>query len=249
MKYLVLKIGGSLISPEGKFIDENLVASYVNILKQFFSVPRDIRVLLIIGGGNTAREYKNVIEKLSPEDVESQHSIGASVTCLNAELLRLQLKDLAYPATLGSRIAPVVNDASKADIGEDIEKWLSGKQPIMLCGGFVLFVSTDYDALFLASKVGADQVYKISNVEYVYTADPKTNADSKVIEDISWDQYIDAFTKDGEHRPGNHLPVDAMAAVLGRDNAITVNFASGKDPEVLKAILEGNSVKGTVIHP
>lgn len=89
----VISIGGSILVPASGFDPA--------FLKKFFALIRNAakqgqRFVLIIGGGATARVYQQAARAttiLTPQDSDW---IGIHSTILNAQWVRIKLKDIAY---------------------------------------------------------------------------------------------------------------------------------------------------------
>ena len=154
--------------------------------------------------------------------------IGIMATKLNAELLKACCGELCCDA--------VVSDPT-ADIS------FTGK--ILVASGWKPGFSTDNDAVLLAEKFGADTVVNLSNIEKVYTDDPRTNPDAKPIDTICWKDFRtivgDTWT------PGKNVPFDPIASKKAASLSLTVICASGKNIENIKNILDGKSFIGTKI--
>jgi uridylate kinase len=105
--------------------------------------------------------------------------------------------------------------------------------------------SSDFDAVLLAERFGAGLVINLSNIEKVYTADPKTNPGAKPIDSISWDDFR-ALTGD-EWVPGKNVPFDPVASRRASELGLKVVCAAGRNLPNLRLILEGKPFTGTVI--
>lgn len=252
MEYVVIKIGGSMISPPKDHVHEGLLCKYANVLLRIFSGNEiDKRLILIVGGGNTSRVYRDLAVKCGEDCDEDKHRIGIAATWLNAELMRALLSSVSYHRPLGVGVYAKDKEQGEKWVAHDFESWLAGDRPILLGGGFITGASTDMNAFLLASKLGLSKIYKLTNVDHVYSKDPSLPG-AQPLSRLSWDQYFDMFdVKKGTslHAPGAHLPVDLYASELARDKQITCVFASGEDPEIISRIFEEKPITGTIIHP
>jgi len=94
--------------------------------------------------------------------------------------------------------------------------------------------------------MGADQLINITDVDYVYTDDPKLNPEAKPIEEMKVDDFIDLIMKNTGNA-GTYKLFDVTAAQIIRRSRILLKFVSGKDPEnILKAV--NNEKVGTIIR-
>jgi uridylate kinase len=120
----------------------------------------------------------------------------------------------------------------------------------MVSGGLKIGWSTDLDAVVFADVLGIDRVFKISDVEYIYSTDPKKDSNAKAIKDISWDEYFKMFgiSKDTDHIPNDHIPIDAMCAQFAEKKNISIHISGGSRLENIKDI-EDLFQDGSFIHP
>lgn len=251
MEYVILKLGGSLVSPKGKFIDEKMVLSYVDKIRGQFGDAGETRLVVVTGGGNTSRQYRDAADACEEDSEEDRHRIGITATWLNAEFLRAVLSDVAYEEVLGVGVY-----AKNAPLGEELiastfEKWLKTDHRVLIAGGFITGVSTDFNAMVLAQKLGVEKVYKLTDVDFVYSEDPKKNSSAEPIKDISWESYFKLFGVDpseAKHGAGAHLPIDFRAAKLAMDSEIGCVVVDGSDAGVVDSIAGGKPVSGTLIH-
>jgi uridylate kinase len=147
---------------------------------------------------------------------------------LNAELLRL-----------------VLGDICEKKIIEDPTKPIKASKHIILAGGWKPGWSTDYDAVLLAENVKARTVVNLTNVDYVYDKDPRTNPNAKSFEKLSWAEYKKIIG--GEWKPGLHTPFDPIAAKEAERAKLKVIILNGADLANFERYLNGKEFKGTVI--
>lgn len=219
-----MSVGGSLIVPDQVDTD------FVKNLKQFIEEETNKKFVIITGGGRTARHYQeaaNTIAKLDPEDLDW---LGIHATRLNGHLLRTIFKDIAHPVVY-----------HKLDDGiKEIEARL------IVAAGAKPGCSSDYVATFYASKLGAKRLVNLSNIDYVYTADPKTNQDAEPITDITWSEFRKMIPSEWD--PGLSSPFDPIAAKEAEAHSIEVACINGKNFAELKKYLSGQNFVGTRIH-
>ena len=85
----------------------------------------------------------------------------------------------------------------------------------------------------------------LSNIEKVYTDDPKTNPAAKPLDTISWEDFRKMVGD--EWTPGKNTPFDPIASKGAQQDGISVICAGGRDIENTRAILDGKPFKGTRI--
>jgi uridylate kinase len=223
----VLSVGGSIISPDD--VDTRLVSSLRDTLMPFVEEGR--RFILVTGGGAPARRYQRAYRDISGEtDSEAQDWIGVAATRLNAQLLR-------------GVFAAVCPDPIVTDPTAEIP--FEGR--VLVGAGWKPGFSTDYDAVLLAERFGADTVINLSNIEKVYTADPRIDADAIPLDRVSWGEFRRLVGEDWV--PGSNLPFDPIATRHAAKIGLRVIAAGGKNMENLSRVLAGEDFVGTTIGP
>lgn len=223
----VLSVGGSIVVPQQP--NESFLRDFSSHIRKWLSVSKDRKLIMVVGGGGPARvyqtAYKNVAGSSSNDEADW---IGIMATRLNAQLLKAIFSDLCPD--------PVVyNPTAPADF--------TGQ--VLIAAGWKPGFSTDNDAVLLAERFSAKQVVNLSNIEKVYTDDPKKNPDAKPIDSISWDGFIQMVGT--EWVPGKNVPFDPVASLRAQKAGIRVICAGGTDLDNLDSILNGTPFKGTTI--
>ena len=252
--YTIVKLGGSLLSPKEGLLDESLIAGYVKNIRMYYSGPEEKkrRMILVVGGGNMSRLYRDLASSCGENSEVDLHRIGMTATWMNAELIRSLMDDLAYKRILGVGIYAENQKEAEKLMADEFDRWLAGEKPILVSGGFINGVSSDFNAALLASKIGVDRFFKFTDVDHVYDKDPRKDETAKPLEDISWDEFFrlfDASLENPEHKPSANIPVDLFAAKLAHENGIGCFLSEGTDPSAITEVLEKGTREGTFIHP
>jgi uridylate kinase len=116
---------------------------------------------------------------------------------------------------------------------------------VLVASGWKPGFSSDYDAVLLAERFQADAVINLSNIEKVYTDDPKKNPKAKPIDAISWADFCSMVGD--EWAPGENVPFDPVASRHAARLGLKVICAAGKNLPNLKSILLGEPFTGTTI--
>lgn len=231
MSVKVLSVGGSIVSPEGP--DVEFIKKFVSLIKDYLSKNTDSKLIFVVGGGGPARIYQKAFRDVTQEeaqnDTQAADWIGIMATRLNAQLVKACFGGLCKEA--------VVTDPTAA-------KDFTGR--ILLAAGWKPGFSTDNDAVLLAEKFGADTVVNLSNIEKVYTDDPRKNPDAKPIDEISWADFRKIVGD--EWTPGKNCPFDPIASKKAQELNLKVICAGGKNLENIRAILENRDYIGTTIE-
>jgi uridylate kinase len=225
----VLSVGGSIIAPDE--VDTGFLRAFHRTTLDYLRKDGQRKLIFVTGGGAPARKYQQAYRQIvESAEAEEQDWIGIAATRLNARLLKAVFSDYCPQE--------VVTDPTAVQRFEGRVLVASGWKP-----GF----STDNDAVLLAEKFGADTVVNLSNIEKVYTADPKEDPEAEPIDSITWADFR-AMVGD-EWTPGRNLPFDPVAAKRGERIGLRVVCAGGRDLENLAAILEDRPFTGSVIGP
>ncbi|MDR1596274.1 MAG: UMP kinase [Treponema sp.] len=227
----VISLGGSIVAPDA--VDEAFLKDFVSLIREFLNADAERRFIFVVGGGGPARVYQKAYREISAitgtkaSDNEADW-IGVMATRLNAQLVR---------ALMGEWCSQdVVTDPTQAAD-------MTGR--VLVAAGWKPGFSSDNDAVLLAERFRADRVINLSNIEQVYTDDPKKNPQAKPIDAISWPDFR-ALVGD-EWIPGKNVPFDPVASRRAAELGLKVICAAGRNLENLKKILRGEPFLGTTI--
>ncbi len=229
----VLSLGGSIVAPEVP--DAPFLAAFRALIDRHLAIDPARRLILVVGGGGPARIWQKALRDASTMDKiaaspEAQDWVGIMATRLNAQLVKALCGELAPQE--------VVVDPSSVEL-------FMGR--VLVAAGWKPGFSTDFDAVLLAEKFGADTVVNLSNIAKVYTDDPRVNPEARPIDSISWKDFR-ALVGD-EWSPGKSLPFDPIASRRAAELGLRVICAAGRDLPNLEALLEGKAFVGSVIGP
>lgn len=222
---IIISLGGSLIVPK-----TGIDAAFLRRFKAFITkrVSKGERFVLICGGGSTARAYQKAakaVGQISREDVDW---IGIHSTRLNAHLLRTVFQRLAHMTVIKNPLAPP-----------------RFREPVLIAAGWKPGWSTDYCATLLASSLGARIVLNLSDIDHVYSADPRKDPQARPLEYIGWK----AFRRMVGNRwdPGANVPFDPVAAKMAERLGLEVKMIEGHALVQVAKALDGKPFKGTTI--
>lgn len=222
---IVLSVGGSLIVPEE--IDTDFLSSLKQLVEK--GTKKGKKFIIIAGGGKVCRKYQSAassVVKLRPADVDW---LGIHTTRLNAQLV----KTVFLPKVVERVI-------KKPDEKVDFNK------PVLVASGWKPGRSTDFVAVCLAKRFKAKRLINLSNIDYVYTADPKTNPDATKIEQITWKEFRKIIPK--KWNPGLSSPFDPIASKEAESIGLEVAIINGKKLGELENYLEGKEFVGSLIR-
>lgn len=223
---IVMSVGGSLIVPDT--IDTVFLKNLKSFIEKQTASGR--RFIIIAGGGRTARNYQDAAAAVTNLKSEDLDWMGIHATRLNGHLIRTILHDIAYPVML-----------TNPDDVQDVPK----EEKIVIASGYRPGSSTDLRAVQIAKLLGAKKVINLSNIDYVYTHDPRLNSEAKKIESISWPEFR-ALIPD-EWDPGLSSPFDPIAAKHAENESIEVAIINGSRLKEVSNYLSNDNFIGTKI--
>lgn len=225
---VIMSVGGSLIVPDA--IDTLFLADFKNLIeRQIATTGR--RFIIIAGGGRTARRYQDAAAAVTELDPEDLDWMGIHATRLNGHLLRTIFRDTAHPEV-------ITNPDEIIDVPKE--------SSLVIAAGYRPGASTDLRAVQIAMHCGAKKLINLSNIDYVYTDDPRKNPDAQKIENIPWTDFIKLIPT--EWNPGLSSPFDPVAARAAHGENIEVTIINGQNIEEIENYLEARPFVGTRIH-
>ncbi len=223
---IIIAVGGSLLVPDG--INTSFLKELKDIVKRLINEKR-MRVVLVIGGGKTARVYQSALREFSHITKEDLDWVGIKSLLLNAELvLRAFLDFSPHPKVL-----------------EQPEDFRDFPESLFVVGAHEPGFSSDTDAVLFAERFDADEIINFSNTDYVYDKDPRKYPDAKKFTSLTWDAYRSLIPR--EWTPGLSVPFDPIASERAQKLGIRVAIL-GASLENLEHYLQGEEFKGTVIE-
>ncbi len=227
---IVISLGGSLIVPNGG-IDVEFLKKFNSFIRKQLAENKNRQFFLVAGGGSTARHYRDagrdvVGHELTLDDLDW---LGIHATKLNAHLIRTIFRDVAHPYVLKHyEIIRKVNE------------------PVVVAAGWKPGWSTDFCAVMVCEDYGAKQIVNLSNIDMVYTADPRTNPGATPLKVTTWSEFkkLTGDTWD----PGMHTPFDPIATKKAEELGLKVVIMNGSNFENLENFLEGEEFVGTTIE-
>ena len=184
-KRILLKLSGETLSgKDGKGIDFNSVLDICNEIKEVSEIGCEIGI--VVGGGNFWRGRSNT----NMDRCTADH-IGMLATTMNALALQDGFKQLGVESRVqtGIEMRQIAEFYIKNRATRHMEK---GRIVIFGCGTGSPFFSTDTAAALRAAEINADIIFKATNVDGVYSADPKKDKNATKFDEIT---YIDVLNK------------------------------------------------------
>lgn len=223
---ILLKLSGEAFrGAEGAFSPEALARIAGEI-----APPASTEIAIVVGGGNLIRGAR------SPwlGRVEAD-TMGMLATVLNALALRSYLearnRTVLIQSAIDTEMTELISPRAACRALED------GAIVLFAGGTGSPFVTTDTAAAIRGVSIGADLLAKGSNVAGVYSADPSKDQTARLIEDLTFDEYL----------ANRYGVMDQVAVEICREHGLPIEVFDLDEPNALSALAAGTRV-GTRIH-
>lgn len=186
----MISLGGSRIVPDD--VDTKFLAKFKKLISSYPSH----KFVGVTGGGSTARKYISALRKLG-KTTKLQSISGIAITRLHAEFM-----------------AKFFGKSANESIPKGMKevKNLLKKNQIVFCGGLRYKKNNTSDGT--AAKLSAYlecPFINLTNVNGLYTSNPKTNKNAKFINKITWNNF-EKITRKIKFEAGQHFVLDQSAA-------------------------------------
>lgn len=226
-KTVIISLGGSLIVPEE--LDWKFIKSFKKMIEA--QIRKGYKFVIITGGGKVARKYIEAAAKIDKINNEDKDWIGIHATRMNGHFMRTIFRKNAHL---------VINKNPN-----DTTDFVNFKKDVLIAAGWKPGFSTDYDAVVLAKNLSVQQVINLSNIDFVYTKDPKKFKDAKKLENLSWKKY--RAMVGNKWNPGMNAPFDPVASKLAEKLGLEVAILGGHNLKNFENYLESKKFQGTLI--
>ena len=228
----LLKISGEALAGEkGVGLDYRVVETLADQIKSVHAMG--VQLSLVVGGGNIIRGTAASREGL---DRVNADYMGMLATVINA----LAMQDVLEKMGVHTRVMTAIRMESLAEpyIRRRAQRHLEKGRLVLFAGGTGNpFFSTDTAAVLRALEVEADVILKATNVDGVYTADPRTDPTATFIPELT---FQEAIVK-------GYAVMDANAFGLCKANQLPIQVFNINEPGAIARILRGERV-GTIVR-
>ena len=220
--------GGSILAPDEP--DVGCIREIAKTLRVLKSQKHEI--LVVTGGGGSSRKYIEMARKLKASSTQ-RDIIGIDLTRLNARLLIAALGDLAEQNPVTTFEAAI---------------WATFRNKVPVMGGTTPGQTTDAVAAMLASSSKSKLLVYFTDVDGVYSADPKRNPKAKKFETMTAQELLKLVVKE-KVEPGMSVIIDPVGAKLIQRSGIRTLVLGKHEIKRLPEILRGAKHSGTTIVP
>ena len=211
-------------------IDEDVV---VRIAKEVRGVVElGVQTALVIGGGNIIRGVAASARGI--ERVTGDY-MGMLSTVINSLALQDALEKLGVVTRVQTAIE--IREVAEPFIRRRAIRHLEkGRVVIFAAGTGNPFFTTDSAAALRANEIRAEVLLKATNVDGIYTADPRTDPDAERYDRLTYQQVLEQ----------NLRVMDTAAISLCRDNDIPIHVFDLMTSGNVKRVVCGETI-GTIV--
>ena len=254
MTIWVLKIGTSLLRGSDKYTTFDIINNYCSYISK--AQKKGDKIILVSSGAVGLGCHKMRLD-MRPKDIISLQASAAIGQLHLMALYEKAMSKFGYnvaqilltSSELGSRnsyksasqtlkrliewdVIPIVNEN---DITSDEE---------------LKYGDNDTLSALVATAISADHLILLTDIDHLYSSDPKTDSKAKPIKDINNStelnklELVDQQTTWGT----GGIKTKLIAAKIATESGIKVQLADGRDPKTLGDLLNGKRI-GTIFHP
>src|SRR3978361_1231488 len=191
-----------------------------------------VEIAVVVGGGNMVRGVEVSSRGVSRPTGDT---MGMLATVMNCLALEAALENKGQPArTLSAFVMPQICELFTCSAAHEC---LADNCSVLRGGGTGNpFFTTDTTAVLRAAEIGAQALLKATNVDGVYSADPKKDPTAKRFERLTHSQALE----------GNYKVMDATAFALARETSLPIIVFSIAEHGSIGEILRGTG-HGTIV--
>jgi len=228
---VIVKLSGEALTGAGGFgIDQATVERLAGDLVA--TAKAGVELGVVVGGGNIFRGIE-VSERGVPRTVGD--TMGMLATVMNCLTLEAAIERAGREArTLSALAMPSVCETYN---GKRAQKNLGKGRIVLLAAGTGNpYFTTDTTAVLRAAELNCGAVLKATNVDGVYTADPKKDPKAKRYDRLSHQEAIEKDLR----------VMDSTAFALARENKMPIIVFSIAEKGAIEAVIRGKG-RATIV--
>ncbi|MFT8242737.1 UMP kinase [Roseomonas sp. BN140053] len=232
-KRVLLKVSGeALMGTRDYGLDTAMLRTIAEDVRG--AVALGLEVCMVIGGGNI---FRGIAGAASGMDRVQADGMGMLATVMNALAMQSALEKAGVVTRVQSAI-PLASLCEPFIRRRAIRHMEKGRVVIFAAGTGNPFFTTDTAAALRAAEMSCDALFKGTQVDGVYSADPRKNPNAERYETLT---YLDVLSRD--------LGVmDAAAISLARENKLPIIVFNIHEPDAFTAVMRGEGRFTTVVE-
>ena len=231
---ILLKLSGeALAAPDGYWLHPPTLAGLAEDIAR--TIEAGAEIAIVVGGGNMIRGAR--ISAAGWIDRATGDSLGMMATVMNSLAIETALNAAGVQARTMSAVSmPTICETYAR---QPALHHLDKGQVVVLAGGTGNpFFTTDTAAVLRAAELRCDAVLKATQVDGVYTADPKKDPSATRYDRITHDEAIARDLK----------VMDTAAFALARESRLSILVGSLHPPSSIPGLLSGEA-PSTLVAP
>ena len=231
---ILLKLSGeALAAPDGYWLHPPTLAALAEDIAR--TIESGAEIAIVVGGGNMIRGAR--ISAAGWIDRATGDSLGMMATVMNSLAIETALNAAGVPARTMSAVSmPTICETYAR---QPALHHLDKGQVVVLAGGTGNpFFTTDTAAVLRAAELRCDAVLKATQVDGVYSADPKKDPHATRCDRLTHDEAIARDLK----------VMDTAAFALARESRLSIVVGSLHPPSSIAGILSGEA-PSTLVAP
>ena len=254
---IVVKVGSSLVTNEGRGLDEEAIAQWSQQLAALVRGDADgvRREVVMVSSGAIAEGMKRLGWKTRPKQVHELQAAAAVGQMGLAQMYETKLRE----QEVGS--AQVL--LTHADLA-DRERYLNARSTLLALLGLgvvpvinendtvvndeIKFGDNDTLGALVANLVDADALVILTDQKGLYTADPRKNPDARFVDEAqAGDPSLEAMAGGvGSSIGSGGMITKILAAKRAAGSGASTVIAWGREPDVLGRLVAGEAI-GTLL--
>ncbi|WP_048863277.1 UMP kinase [Acidisphaera rubrifaciens] len=233
-KRVLLKVSGEALMGRRDYgLDADTVASIAQDVRDV--VTAGTEVCLVIGGGNI---FRGVSAAAAGMDRAQGDYMGMLATVMNALAMQNALERRGVPTRVQSAIP--MSSVCEPYIRRRAERHMEkGRVVIFAAGTGNPFFTTDTAAALRAAEMNCDALLKGTQVDGVYSADPRKVPDAERYDQLT---YLEVLSRD-------LAVMDAAAISLARENGLPIIVFNIHTPGAFAQVIRGEGRFTTIVEP
>jgi len=223
-KRVLLKISGEALMGNREYgLDNETIAAIAEDVKAVTEMG--VQVCLVIGGGNI---FRGVSGAATGMDRAQADYMGMLATVMNALAMQNALEQRGVPVRVQSAIP--MSSVCEPYIRRRAERHMEkGRVVIFAAGTGNPFFTTDTAAALRAAEMRCDALLKGTQVDGVYSADPRKDPKAERYDELS---YLEVLSRD-------LAVMDAAAISLARENGLPILVFNIHEPGSFAQVMRG----------
>ncbi len=242
----VIKIGTSLLRGSHEYTTFDIINNYCSYISK---AQRNGDKVILVSSGAVGLGCHKMSFKTRPNEIIS---LQASAAIGQLHLMALYEKAMS---SFGYRVAQIL--LTRSELGSR-NSYKSASQTLKrLIEWDVIPIVNENDitsdeelkygdndtlSALVATAISADQLILLTDIDHLYSSDPKTNNKAKPIKDINNSKELTKleFANEQTSWGTGGIKTKLTAAKIATESGIKVHLADGRAPKILGDLLDGN---------